>query len=114
MTRESIKISTVDAEEGGRLFVSGRAPPNASVRLYLNDAMIAPATADGDGRVSFAIGRGVRAGSYRIRLDEIDRRSGNVSNTRGGDLYHVGSARSFAGPGPAPGQWHRSASVAVS
>lgn len=76
--RPSVKIVTVEAEEGGRLFVSGNAAPGATVRLYLNETFIAPGGAAADGALSFAIGRGVRPGGYRVRLDEVDPVSGEV------------------------------------
>src|SRR5918997_5849729 len=76
--RPPVRIAAIDAEDGGRLFVSGQAAPGATVRLYLNDTLIAPGGAGTDGRVSFAIGRGVRPGSYRVRLDDDDPVSGEV------------------------------------
>jgi nucleoid-associated protein YgaU len=76
--RPPVKIVTVEAEDGGRLFVSGNAAPGATVRLYLNEAFIAPAGVGTDGALSFAIGRGVRAGEYRVRLDDVDPVSGDV------------------------------------
>ena len=76
--RPQVRIATVEAEEGGRLFVSGEAAPGATVRLYLNDTLIAPGGAGADGRVSFAIGRGVRPGGYRVRLDDVDPVTGEV------------------------------------
>jgi nucleoid-associated protein YgaU len=78
--RPNVRIASVEAEEGGRLFVSGQAAPGATVRLYLNETMIAPGGAGMDGRVSFAIGRGVRPGSYRVRLDDVDPVSGEVKS----------------------------------
>ncbi|MBM6594455.1 LysM peptidoglycan-binding domain-containing protein [Microvirga sp. BT291] len=78
--RPEVKIVSVDAEEGGRLFVSGQAASGATVRLYLNESFIAPGGAGGDGKVSFAIGRGVKPGDYRIRLDDVDPVSGNVKS----------------------------------
>jgi nucleoid-associated protein YgaU len=78
--RSNIRIASVEADEGGRLFVSGQAAPGATVRLYLNDTMIAPGGAGADGRVSFAIGRGMRPGSYRVRLDDVDPVSGEVKS----------------------------------
>jgi nucleoid-associated protein YgaU len=50
------------------------------VRLYLNESFIAPGSVGGDGNVSFAIGRGVRPGDYRIRLDDVDPVSGGVKS----------------------------------
>jgi nucleoid-associated protein YgaU len=78
--RPGIKIATVEAEEGGRLFVSGRAAAGATVRLYLNENFIAPGGTGSDGKVSFAIGRGVQPGDYRVRLDDIDPVSGQVKS----------------------------------
>jgi nucleoid-associated protein YgaU len=78
--RPSAKIVSVEAEEGGRLFVSGEAAPGATVRLYLNETMIAPGGVGSDGRVSFAIGRGVRPGDYRVRIDDVDPVSGAVKS----------------------------------
>ena len=71
---------TVEAEDGGRLFVSGKAAPGATVRLYLNESFIAPGGAGGDGRVSFAIARGVQPGDYRVRIDDVDPVSGPVKS----------------------------------
>ncbi|HEX8261855.1 MAG TPA: hypothetical protein VF547_03165, partial [Allosphingosinicella sp.] len=65
--RPPVRISAIDAEDGGRLFVSGQAAPGATVRLYLNDTLIAPGGAGADGKVGFAISRGVRPGGYRVR-----------------------------------------------
>jgi nucleoid-associated protein YgaU len=79
-TRHEVKIVTVEAEQGGRLFVSGKAAPGATVRLYLNDTFIAPGGAGGDGKVTFSIGRGIVAGDYRIRLDDVDPVSGSVKS----------------------------------
>jgi nucleoid-associated protein YgaU len=72
------QVVSIDAQEGGRLFVSGRAPPGATVRLYLNDTLIAPARVDRDGKVTFTIGRGVKPGDYKVRLDQVDGASGKV------------------------------------
>ncbi|MGO4704448.1 LysM peptidoglycan-binding domain-containing protein [Microvirga sp. 2MCAF38] len=78
--RPEIKIATVETEDSGRLFVSGEAAPGATVRLYLNDTFIAPGGAGGDGKVSFAIGRGMKPGDYRVRLDDVDPVSGAVKS----------------------------------
>ncbi len=77
--RPQIKIVTVDAEDG-KLFVSGLSAPGATIRLYLNESLIAPGGAGGDGKVSFAIGSGVRPGDYRVRLDDVDPVSGQVKS----------------------------------
>lgn len=78
VTTAAIRIASVEAETGGGLYVTGEAGPRANVRLYLNDTFVAPAEAAADGTVSFAIGRGVRPGSYRVRLDEVSGEAGTV------------------------------------
>jgi hypothetical protein len=60
--------------------VSGLSAPGATVRLYLNESLIAPGGAGGDGKVSFSIGSGVKPGDYRIRLDDVDPVSGQVKS----------------------------------
>lgn len=72
------KVVSVDAQEGGRLYVSCQAPAGATVRLYLNDTLITPATVGRDGIVTFTIGRGVKPGDYKIWLDQVDAASGKV------------------------------------
>lgn len=74
----ALAIETVEAEERGRLFVSGRAAPGATVRLYLNDSYLASGVVAPEGRVSFTIGSGVAPGDYRVRLDHVDPVSGQV------------------------------------
>lgn len=77
--RPEIKIVTVEAEDG-KLFVSGQTAAGATVRLYLNESFVAPGGAGSDGKVSFAIGSGVRPGDYRVRLDDVDPVSGQVKS----------------------------------
>lgn len=77
-SRKSVQIASVETEGAGRLLVSGSASPAAVIRLYLNDTFIAPASAGSDGKVSFAIERGMQAGSYKVRLDDVDAVSGQV------------------------------------
>ncbi|KQP28328.1 hypothetical protein ASF27_06955 [Methylobacterium sp. Leaf102] len=73
-----VKIVSVEAEEGGRLYVTSQAQPGATLRLYLNDTLVAPGSAGADGRVAFTIGRGVQPGAYTIRVDQVDPVSGKV------------------------------------
>ena len=52
--------------------MSGLAAPGATVRLYLNETLIAPGAVGADGKLAFAMNRGVKPGSYRVRLDDVD------------------------------------------
>ena len=78
--RPDIRIATVEAEGTGRLFVSGQAAPGATIRLYLNDAFVAPSGTGPDGRLSFSIERGIRPGDYRVRLVDVDPVTGAVKS----------------------------------
>jgi nucleoid-associated protein YgaU len=94
-----VKIVSVEAEEGGRLYVTGAAQPGATVRLYLNDTAVAPGSVGADGRFAFTIGRGVQPGAYAIRVDEVDPVSGRVK-TRSEVPFTVPAKPEVAKPAP--------------
>jgi nucleoid-associated protein YgaU len=74
----AVVVEAVEIEPGGKFHASGRARAGAAVRLYLNDAFVAAATAGADGRFAVTINEGVARGSYRVRLDEVEPGSGAV------------------------------------
>lgn len=74
---EKVAIVTVEAE-AGRLYVSGNAPREAAVRLYLNDTFLAQGKASDRGALSFRIESGIPPGDYRVRLDEVTPADGKV------------------------------------
>lgn len=76
--RRNVEIATVEQEVGGTFFAAGTAHPGATVRLYVNDSYLATATAGGDGKWSFSVGKGLTEGSYRVRLDDVRRSDGKV------------------------------------
>ncbi|KAB1073929.1 LysM peptidoglycan-binding domain-containing protein [Methylobacterium planeticum] len=103
---DPVKIVSVDAQDGGRLYVTSQAPPGATLRLYLNDTLVAPGSAGPDGRVTFTIGRGVRAGDYRIRIDQVDSVTGKVRHRAEVPFAFPASAPKVAArehPEPGPG-----------
>jgi nucleoid-associated protein YgaU len=71
----AVVAEAVEVEAGGKLHVSGRARPGASVRFYLNDSYVASVTAAADGRFAVTINEGVAPGNYRVRLDEMEQTS---------------------------------------
>ncbi|WP_291862940.1 LysM peptidoglycan-binding domain-containing protein [Bradyrhizobium sp.] len=73
-----VVVEAVETEPGGKLHVSGQARPGGAVRLYLNDSFVASVTAGADGRFAVTIKEGVKPGSYRVRLDEVESNSGVV------------------------------------
>ena len=66
-----VAIRSVEADAAGGLIARGSAEPNATVRLYLNDADVADARTQADGRWSLTIRRGMTPGNYLMRADEI-------------------------------------------
>ena len=96
------RIVSVDAQEGGRLDVTGQAAAGSAVRLYLNDTLVASGQAGADGRVAFTIGRGVKPGAYRIRVDTVDPAGGKVRSRAEVAFVYPDSPppTRFAGSGP--------------
>jgi nucleoid-associated protein YgaU len=98
---ETIRIASVEAETGGGLYVTGEAAPSTTVRLYLNDTFVAPAEVGADGTVSFSIERGVRPGSYRVRLDQVADGTGSVLS-RAEIVFVVPELPELVAEAPAP------------
>jgi nucleoid-associated protein YgaU len=73
-----VRIASVDVQAAGGMFVSGKAAPDAHIRLSLNESVIAEAKTSHEGRVVFDVRKGAQPGDYRVRLDEIDPLSGRV------------------------------------
>lgn len=65
------RIVSVEAQQGGALFASGVAPAGSSIRLYLNEAFVAPVEAGPDGKWSVKVERGMAPGAYRVRADRV-------------------------------------------
>jgi nucleoid-associated protein YgaU len=73
-----VAIQSVDADSAGALIAKGSAEPHATVRLYLNQADLAEAKTQADGRWSLTIERGMTPGSYVMRAEEIGSSDANV------------------------------------
>ncbi len=67
-----VAIQSVEADAPGGLIAKGSAEPNSSLRLYLNQADIAEAKTQSDGRWSLTIKGGLTPGGYVIQADEIN------------------------------------------
>jgi nucleoid-associated protein YgaU len=74
----TVVVEAVEIEPGGKFHVSGHARSGGALRLYLNDSFVASVTAGEDGRFAVTINEGIRPGSYRVRLDEVEAKSGAV------------------------------------
>ncbi|SFL61717.1 Nucleoid-associated protein YgaU, contains BON and LysM domains [Methylorubrum salsuginis] len=102
------RIVSIDAQDGGRLDVTAQAPADSTLRLYLNDTLVASGRTGADGRIAFTIGRGVRPGSYQVRVDSVDpaggkvRRRAEVAFTYPESTARVAAAEKPAAEAPAP------------
>jgi nucleoid-associated protein YgaU len=67
-----IAIRSVEADAAGGLVAKGSAEPNTPLRLYLNQADIAEAKTQADGRWSLTIKSGMTPGGYVMQADEIN------------------------------------------
>jgi nucleoid-associated protein YgaU len=67
-----VAIQSVEAEAPGGLVAKGSAEPNTALRLYLNQADVAEAKTQADGRWSLTIKGGMTPGGYVIQADEIN------------------------------------------
>jgi nucleoid-associated protein YgaU len=73
-----VAIQSVEADTVGGLVAKGLAEPNATVRLYLNQADLAEAKTQSDGRWSLTIQSGLTPGGYVMRAEEIGPSAANV------------------------------------
>jgi nucleoid-associated protein YgaU len=76
-----VAIQSVEADAVGGLVAKGSAEPNAIVRLYLNQADLAEAETQADGRWSLTIKQGMSPGGYVMRADEIGHGDASVVAT---------------------------------
>ncbi len=73
-----VAFRTVEIEQGSGFFATGSATAGARLRIYLNDAHVADVTAAQNGQWSLRITRGLPAGKYAVRADQIDPANGGV------------------------------------
>jgi len=67
----ALSLDTVEYDGQGRLVLSGRALPSASLNLYAGDRRLATAIADAHGNWSSVSPRPALAGRYQLRVDEL-------------------------------------------
>ncbi len=95
-----LAIGAVDAESG-RFFVQGSAPQGASLRIYLNGALVAQAVAGEDSRWSLRVERGLSPGDYTVRVDRVENAAGKVAERAEARFtYEAPSAAAEENPQP--------------
>jgi nucleoid-associated protein YgaU len=93
-----LKIAVVEAE-AGQLFVQGTGPAGEQAQIYLNNQAVAAARIGIDGRWSLKVEKGIAAGEYQVRVDQIGQ-GGSVS-ARAEVPFSVGAQDSVATAAPA-------------
>jgi nucleoid-associated protein YgaU len=98
-----VVIRSVEAGADGALVAKGSAEPNTLVRLYLNGADLADARTETDGLWSLTIRRGLSAGAYVVRAEEVGQQGAKVVATAETRFdFPAVLAAPDTGPAPAP------------
>ena len=98
-----VAIQAVEADAAGGLIAKGSAEPNATVRLYLNQADVADAKTQSDGRWSLRIKHGMTPGGYVMHADVINPSGAAVVGSANTPfVYPAALGPAAAAPVPAP------------
>lgn len=73
-----LAVATV-AKDQGRLTVSGTAAPDATVRVYFDDALIGETKAGSDGAWTLSATHDAGPGDHRVRVDQVAPADGTVT-----------------------------------
>jgi nucleoid-associated protein YgaU len=110
-----VAIQSVEAEAPGGLVAKGSAEANTTLRLYLNQADIAEAKTQSDGRWSLTIKGGMSAGGYVIQADEINPGGATVVASANTPFEYPGALAAVPSPTvPIAASTGQAASVAAS
>lgn len=71
-------IRSVEVEDMGSFYATGKGTPGKPCRIYLNGAFVATVTPDGSGVWSLQIKRGMKPGRYAVRVDQVEAKTGAV------------------------------------
>jgi len=70
---QSLSLDAVDLDRDGVLRVGGRAEPDTSLNLYLDNSFVGAVAADDEGRWSLQASKKPGNGNHRIRVDALTR-----------------------------------------
>lgn len=91
----ALSMDTAEYDSEGRVVLSGRAAPGATVQIYLGNEPLATVTADTAGTWSATSPRAVPPGQLELRLDQL---------ASGGHVVQRVALPFATGPAPEPGQ----------
>jgi nucleoid-associated protein YgaU len=68
----SLALMTVSYDEGGKVLLSGEAPPGVPVRIYVDNRPAAMVVGDAKGAWAAGLDEALAPGTYTLRLDQLD------------------------------------------
>ena len=72
MAAKGLALDTVDYDDVGNLVMSGRAKPNTTVQVYVNNQPVGAPTADAKGRWTLKLDQTIPPGLYTLRVDQVE------------------------------------------
>ncbi len=66
-----LSVDVIDYDTEGKLVLSGRAPPNATVQVYIENRLVGREQSNAEGRWLLVPADKLAAGLYTLRLDEL-------------------------------------------
>ena len=66
-----VAVAAVDYDDAGEVALSGTAPPESTVQVYVDNELIGRSTADKQGRWTLKPDRKVDPGTYTLRVDQV-------------------------------------------
>jgi nucleoid-associated protein YgaU len=68
----TLALMTVSYDEGGKVLLSGEAPPGVPVRIYIDNRPAATVVGDAKGAWAAGLDEALAPGTYTLRLDQLD------------------------------------------
>jgi nucleoid-associated protein YgaU len=68
----TLALMTVSYDEGGKILLSGEAPPGVPVRIYVDNRPAALVVGNAKGAWSSGVDQALEPGTYTLRLDQLD------------------------------------------
>ena len=68
----TVTLDAVDYDTAGNIVFSGRAAPSSTVRIYVDNAKLADAAADDQGKWTFSGKSDIVPGNHSLRADQLD------------------------------------------
>lgn len=70
-TNAALMVAGIKYDEKGRLSLTGKAPPKATLQVYLDNRSLGHTQADDQGRWQFSTRAELRSGEHSLRIDQV-------------------------------------------